>query len=102
MSYSHQVEPTPRFATTDQIQVVERQSEGHCRTPSYIRGKIGIVERYCGNFKNPEQLAVAHPTPVIIPLYRCRFLQKEIWPNYLGAETDTLEIEIYEHWVDPV
>ena len=102
MSYSHQVEPTPRFATTDQIQVVKRQSERHCRTPSYIRGKIGIVERYCGNFKNPEQLAVAHPTPAIIPLYRCRFLQIEIWPNYLGAETDTLEIEIYEHWVDPV
>jgi nitrile hydratase subunit beta len=102
MSYSHQSESTPKFSTTDQIQVVARHSEGHCRTPSYIRGKAGIIERYCGNFKNPEQLAVAHPAPEIIPLYRCRFLQKEVWPNYSGTETDTLEIEIYEHWLDPV
>ena len=102
MSYSPELEPTPQFTATDQIQVAGRISEGHCRTPGYIRGKVGIIERYCGNFKNPEQLAVAHPAPVIIPLYRCRFLQKEVWPDYSGAETDTLEIEIYEHWLDPV
>ena len=102
MSYSHEDQPVPRHEETERVQVSMRNSEGHCRTPAYIRGKIGVIERYCGNFKNPEQIAIAHPTPVIIPLYRCRFLQKDVWLNYRGAETDTLELEIYEHWLEAV
>jgi len=102
MSYSHEHEPIPKHAEAERIQVTMRDSRGHCRTPAYIRGKIGVIERYCGNFENPEQIAVAHPAPVVIPLYRCRFLQKDVWPDYCGADSDTLELEVYEHWLEAI
>ncbi|NCG09793.1 MAG: nitrile hydratase, partial [Alphaproteobacteria bacterium] len=36
----------------------------------------------------------------IIPLYRCVFNQHDVWDNYKGPKTDTLEIEIFEHWIE--
>jgi len=35
------------------------------------------------------------------PLYRVRFEQREMWPDYRGPGTDTVDIEIYEHWLEP-
>jgi hypothetical protein len=28
---------------------------GHVRTPSYVCGRVGTIERYCGLFENPEE-----------------------------------------------
>ncbi|NNK79586.1 MAG: nitrile hydratase subunit beta, partial [Litoreibacter sp.] len=36
---------------------------GHIRTPFYLRGKRGVIERQLGAFKNPEQLAYGLPAP---------------------------------------
>ena len=100
MSYSSFVQPNPKFKLDDKISISRRSSSGHCRTPAYIRGKIGFIERHCGNFRNPEQLADNIKNADIIPLYRCVFKQHDIWDNYEGPETDTLELEIYEHWIE--
>jgi len=89
----------PKYKKSDKVKIDDRISKGHCRTPAYIRGKSGIIERYCGNFPNPEHIAHQRPHPTLVPLYRCRFYQKDIWPNYSGEESDTLELEIYEHWM---
>lgn len=72
----------------------------HCRTPHYVRGKQGVVERICGAFRDPETLAYGEDgTPRRI-LYRVRFDQTHVWPDYAGPATDTLDIEIYEHWLE--
>ncbi|CAN0548117.1 unnamed protein product [Laminaria digitata] len=34
-------------------------------------------------------------------LYRVNFKQGELWSDYDGSADDTLEIEIYEHWMAP-
>jgi len=60
---------------------------------------VGIVERICGEFPNPEEIALCNDNPSIIPLYRCRFKQADVWENYEGSVKDTLELEIYEHWL---
>ena len=39
------------------VKVKKMFPPGHVRTPSYLRGKIGEVERDLGYFKNPEELA---------------------------------------------
>ncbi|MDB4127878.1 nitrile hydratase subunit beta [Hyphomicrobiales bacterium] len=101
MLYDNKSSSSPCFDKDSGIRVAKRSSEGHCRTPAYIRGKIGVIERYCGNFPNPEQIAICHPKPDVIPLYRCRFYQKDIWPHYSGNDCDTLELEIFEHWLEP-
>ena len=36
-----------------------------------------------------------------LPLYRVRFVQRQVWPDYAGAPGDTVDIEIYEHWLEP-
>ncbi|WP_268884065.1 SH3-like domain-containing protein [Jannaschia marina] len=73
---------------------------GHVRTPAYLRGKSGAVERVLGPFSNPEQLAYGHAADPL-PLYRVRFRLGDVWPD---AETpeDTLDAEIYAHWLEPL
>ncbi|MEL0185618.1 MAG: SH3-like domain-containing protein, partial [Hyphomicrobiales bacterium] len=67
-----------------------------------IRGKVGIIERICGEFPNQEEIALCQDNPSIIPLYRCRFKQTDVWRNYEGSDKDTLELEIYEHWLKKI
>jgi nitrile hydratase len=74
---------------------------GHIRTPWYIRGRAGVVERLCGSFGNPEELAYNRTGTPRQPLYRVRFRQTQIWADYRGAATDTVDIEIYQHWLEP-
>jgi nitrile hydratase len=35
-------------------------------------------------------------------LYRVRFVQSHVWPDYRGGANDTLDIDLYEHWLQPV
>jgi nitrile hydratase subunit beta len=74
---------------------------GHIRTPWYIRGKTGEIERLCGAFPNPEELAYARSGEPAQPLYRVRFPQRDVWPDYAGQPNDVVEIEIYQHWLEP-
>jgi nitrile hydratase subunit beta len=72
---------------------------GHVRTPAYIRGKTGIVERVLAVFPDPEERAFGRPGLPGRRLYRVRFPQREVWPEYAGSSADTVDIEIYEQWL---
>ena len=91
---------TARFALGAGVRVSARASSGHVRTPRYVRGKRGVVERICGAFGNPEELAYGRRDGTPVVLYRVRFQQRELWPNYGAAPGDTVDVEIYEHWLD--
>ena len=93
---------TPVFGTGDRVHVREVDAPGHIRTPHYIRGKSGVVERFVGFFRNPEELAYGRSGEPKRALYRVRFIQREIWPDYQGAAGDTVDIDLYEHWLEPV
>lgn len=90
----------PRFRPSDRVTVRQDEASGHLRTPAYIRGVSGVVERLCGAFANPEDLANGRPGLPPRPLYRVRFLQRDVWPDYGGHPEDTLDVEIFEHWLD--
>jgi len=90
----------PRFNTGDRVKVREAYPIGHVRTPCYVRGKHGVIERLCGVFPNPEELAYARPGWPAQPLYRVRFLQCDVWPDYAGEPADVVEVEIYQHWLE--
>jgi nitrile hydratase subunit beta len=91
----------PHFRPGARVAVRFAAPPGHIRTPWYIRGKAGEIERLCGAFPNPEELAYNRPGLPAEPLYRVRFRQREIWPDYAGAAEDTIEVEIYQHWLEP-
>jgi hypothetical protein len=92
---------TPRFKPGDAVTVRRAYPPGHIRTPHYIRGKSGVIERLCGSFANPEELAYGRNGLPAQPLYRVRFAQEQVWPDYAGAASDSIDIEIYEHWLEP-
>ncbi len=94
-------EVAARFKAGDKVRVLAAAPLGHVRTPWYIRGHSGVVERLCGAFPNPEELAYARNGEPRQPLYRVRFLQKQVWPEYAGREDDVIEIEIFQHWLEP-
>jgi nitrile hydratase len=93
--------PEARFQPGDRVQVRRAYPPGHVRTPWYIRGHAGVIERLCGAYPNPEELAYARGGLPAQPLYRVRFLQREVWPDYSGGPQDTVDIEIYQHWLEP-
>ncbi|MFQ5985326.1 MAG: SH3-like domain-containing protein [Alphaproteobacteria bacterium] len=90
-----------RFAPGDRVRVHDRHPPGHVRAPFYIRGKSGVIERVCGAFRNPETLAYGGSGLPKQPLYRVRFPQNEVWPDYAGPAQDTVDVEIYQHWLEP-
>jgi nitrile hydratase subunit beta len=89
-----------RFKPGDRVRVRAEDRPGHIRTPWYIRGKAGWIERIHGEFRNPESLAFGGDGLPRRPLYLVGFRQEEVWEQY-AAPKDTLFIDIYEHWLDP-
>lgn len=88
------------FAVGQSVSVRWALPPGHVRTPYYCRGLTGIVERCCGVFHNPEELAYGRTDHDVIALYRVRFRQIDLWPDYQGPASDTVDIELYEHWLE--
>lgn len=89
-----------RFSAGDRVRVRKAAPPGHVRTPFYVRGCTGAIERRCGSFGNPEELAYGRSGRPLQPLYRVRFLQKDLWPDYRGRRDDVVEVEIFQHWLE--
>jgi nitrile hydratase len=89
------------FAIGDRVRIDDRPACGHCRTPWYLRGRIGVVVCIHGVFRDPERLAYHLPGLPGLPLYKVRVAQADIWPGYTGAQSDHLEADIYEPWLTP-
>ncbi|WP_345893031.1 SH3-like domain-containing protein [Roseomonas acroporae] len=77
----------------------ERRGPCHIRTPHYLRGRAGVVERDLGAYPNPEDLAFDRPAP-LRRLYHVAFAQDALWPDGRGG--DGLLVELYEHWLEPL
>jgi len=89
------------MAERQTVRVRDDMPPGHVRTPAYLRGKTGTVERILGPFPNPEQLAYGLKGEAL-PLYRVRFEMRDVWGADAENPTDTLEAEIYAHWLSEV
>lgn len=91
-----------RFTIGARVRVRSLAVLGHVRTPDYLRGHTGTIERVLGPFANPEALAYGNradrPVAERLPLYRVRFAMADLWGN---GSADLLEAEIYSHWLEP-
>ena len=92
---------TQPLSPGDRVRVAAVHPPGHRRTPFYIRGKEGVVERACGEFKNPEELGHGFDGMPKKRLYRVRFRQIDLWENYRGAAGDTVDVSPAPCPVDP-
>jgi nitrile hydratase subunit beta len=91
----------PAFASGDRVRVRRAYPPGHVRTPYYVRGKAGVVERVLDAFANPEELAYGRSGLPKQRLYRVRFPMAELWPDYAGPAGDSVDVELYQHWLEP-
>lgn len=82
------------------VRVHNRWPPGHIRTPAYLRGKVGEVERDIGPFGNPELNAYRQPLEKH-NLVRVRFTMAEVWGDAAENPNDVIEAEIYSHWLEP-
>ena len=89
-----------RLAAGTAVRVRTGEPEHHVRTPGYLKGKHGTVTGLVGECHNPETLAYGHDGRPKLALYRVRFTQASLWPGYAGPRGDTLEVEVYENWLE--
>jgi nitrile hydratase len=90
------------FRAGQRVHVDERVHRGHHRTPGYVKGKVGVVERKHGEFLDPETRAYAAPDVREQTLYRVRFAAGEVWPGYRASSRDRIYVDVFEHWLEEV
>ena len=83
----------------ERVRVKALMPPGHVRAPFYLRGKTGMIERSLGAFRNPEQLAYGLKAERKI-LHRVRFTMAELWGDAVENPADTVDAEIYDHWLE--
>src|ERR1051325_9209785 len=89
-----------KFRPGDRVQVRFEDRPGHIRTPWYIRGKTGWIERAYGEFQNPELLAYGKDGLPKRTLYLVAFNHADVWGSAEG-KNDKVLVDVYEHWLDP-
>jgi nitrile hydratase len=89
-----------KYRAGQQVRVAPRPHAGHHRTPGYIKGKTGRVERVHSAFRNPETRAYGSDGLPEQPLYLVEFRQSDVWPDYRGRPADRIYVDVFEHWLE--
>ena len=82
------------------VTVAARAHRGHHRTPCYIKGKTGRIERVHASFKNPETRAYGDNGLPETRLYLVSFAPSEIWPDTPARAGDRIYVDVFEHWLE--
>jgi nitrile hydratase len=90
-----------RFAPGQRVRVATRVHEGHHRTPGYLKGRTGRVERVHGAFTNPETRAYGADGLPLQPLYLVGFSYQDLQP-LRARDGDCLYADLFEHWLEDV
>jgi nitrile hydratase subunit beta len=88
------------YRVGDRVRVAARRHEGHHRTPAYLKGKTGTVERVHPSFSNPETRAYGDDGLPLRRLYLVGFAQKDVWDGHRGPGSDRIYADVFEHWLD--
>jgi nitrile hydratase subunit beta len=88
------------YAVGQRVRVTSRPHDGHHRTPAYVKGRTGTVERVHPPFTNPETRAYGEDGLPEQPLYLVGFAQDDLWPDYGGRRSDALYVDLFEHWLE--
>jgi nitrile hydratase subunit beta len=81
-----------RFHTGQRVRVSARIHDGHHRTPDYIKGKVGTIQRAHGTFANPETRAYGDDGLPEQRLYLVGFEG--------GSVHDRVFVDVFEHWLE--
>jgi len=88
------------FAVGDKVRLTRFTPPGHVRTPWYLRGHTGVIERDLGETGDPEALAYGRMNAPGKRLYRVRFDMKTVWGDAAEQASDRIDAEIFENWLE--
>jgi hypothetical protein len=88
------------YGPGQRVRVAARAHEGHHRTPTYVKGKTGTVQRVHDSFANPETRAYGGDGLPTRRLYLVGFAASDLWPRYDGDAEDRVLLDIFEHWLE--
>jgi nitrile hydratase subunit beta len=80
-----------KYATGDDVRIAARAHAGHHRTPAYVKGRAGRIERCHGAFTNPETRAYGNDGLPAQPLYLV---------SLSSETTDRVLVDVFEHWLE--
>jgi nitrile hydratase len=86
-------------AVGERVRVRAVWPPGHVRTPGYVRGRSGVVVQVRGPYPDPELLAYGR-SGARRWLCTVRFRHRDLWPGYAGDQRDSLQVDLYEQWLD--
>jgi nitrile hydratase len=82
------------------VTVAARAHSGHHRTPSYIKGKTGRIERVHTAFRNPEPRAYGDDGLPEMTLYLVSFARSDLWPDIRVGGAHRVYVDVFEHWLE--
>ena len=82
------------------VRVAARAHEGHHRTPGYLKGKSGTVERVHASFTNPETRAYGSDGLPLQRLYLVGFAHVDVLPSPGSRVGDRIYADVFEHWLE--
>jgi len=88
------------YRVGEPVTVAARAHDGHHRTPSYIKGKTGRIERVHATFRNPETRAYGEDGLPEMPLYLVGFARSELWADALAGGEYRVYVDVFEHWLE--
>jgi nitrile hydratase subunit beta len=94
------------FAPGEKVRVRDAWPEAqgekvHIRTPHFLRGREGRVERFIGDFANPEALAFGKDGMPKIGLYMVAFERGDLFPGTVTGR-ETLTADLYDTWLEKI
>lgn len=94
---------SPLFKPGDLVRILSRSPLGHYRVPTYMRGKIGMVEAVIMPMAiDNEDEGFGRNAGSRRHYYRIGFMMSAIWSDYTGASQDGLRIEVFETWLERI
>jgi Nitrile hydratase beta subunit, C-terminal len=88
------------YRVGESIVVADRAHRGHHRTPSYIKGKTGRIERVHAAFRNPETRAYGDDGLPQMRLYLVSFARSDLWPDVRAGRSHRVYADVFEHWLE--
>jgi len=93
----------PYFEEGERVKVMTRAPLGHYRVPTYVRGKIGTIERVMEppGIDNEEE-GYGRNAGSKRHYYRIAIPMAEIWSDNVSSPLDSLRIEVFESWLERI
>jgi len=88
------------YRVGEPVTIADRAHRGHHRTPAYLKGKPGRVERVHAAFRNPETRAYGDDGLPRMPLYLVSFARSDLWPGARASGDHRVYVDVFEHWLE--